>query len=193
MRPCCSQKGDQLRHARHGAVLIHDFADDSAGFELGQAGQIDGGLGLSGANQHAAFAGAQGEDVARAGEVARTAGGPDGGADGVGAVGRGDSGGDALGGVDGFAEGGAEARGVHGRDQGQMQGIATLRRQRQADQAAPMHGHEVDRLGRNELGGQGQVALVFAVFVVDHHQHAAGADFLDGLGNGGKWHASISG
>ena len=193
MRPCCSQKANELRHARHGAVRIHDFADNSAGLELGQAGQIDGGLGLPGAHQHAAFAGAQGEDVAGTGQVARAAGGPDGRADGAGPVGRGDSGGDALGGVDRFAEGGAEARGVHGRHQRQMQGVATLRRQRQADQAAPMHGHEVDRLGRDELGGQGQVALVFAVFVVHHHQHAAGADFLDGLGNGGKWHASISG
>ncbi len=71
-----------------------------------------------------------------------------------------------------------------------MQRVATLRRERQADQAAPVHGHEVDRLGRDELGGQGQIALVFAVFVVDHHQHAAGAEFLDGLGDGGERHGS---
>ncbi len=34
--------------------------------------------------------------------------------------------------------------------------------------------------GRDSLGGQGEVAFVLAIFVVDDHEHAAGADFLDG-------------
>ncbi len=36
----------------------------------------------------------------------------------------------------------------------------------EADQPAPLLGHEVDRLGRRELGGERQVALVLAVLVV---------------------------
>ena len=49
-----------------------------------------------------------------------------------------------------------------------------LRRQAQADQAAAVRGHEVDGLGRHELGGDGEVALVLAVLVVDHdHELAA--------------------
>ena len=35
-----------------------------------------------------------------------------------------------------------------------------------------MHGHEVDGLGRDLLGGHGEVALVLAVLVVDDHDHA---------------------
>ena len=59
----------QLGHARHGAVVVHDFADDAGGREAGQAGQIHGGFGLAGAHQDAAFARAQGENVAGAGQV----------------------------------------------------------------------------------------------------------------------------
>ena len=39
-----------------------------------------------------------------------------------------------------------------------------------------MLGHEVDGFGGNLLGGHGEVALVFAVFVVDDDDHAAGTD-----------------
>ena len=59
----------ELRDAGHGAVVVHDFADDAAGVEAGQAGEIDGGFGLAGADEHAAFAGAEREDVAGAGEI----------------------------------------------------------------------------------------------------------------------------
>ena len=54
-------------------------------------------------------------------------------------------------------------------------------RQRQADQPAAVRGHEVDRLGRDELRRHREVALVLAVLVVAHHDHAAGADLLDRL------------
>ncbi len=77
------------------------------------------------------------------------------------------------------------------RHQRQTQGIAALRRQRQADQPAPVRGHEVDDFGRDLLGGDGEIAFVFAVFVVDHDQHAPGADFLDRFRNGNKGHNSI--
>src|SRR5260221_11025477 len=47
---------------------------------------------------------------------------------------------------------------------------------RQANQAAAKLGHEVDGFGRDFLSGEGEVAFVFAVFVVDDDDHAAGAD-----------------
>ena len=47
---------------------------------------------------------------------------------------------------------------------------------READQAARVGRHEVDVLGRDELGGEHEVALVLAIFVVDEDHHLAGAD-----------------
>ena len=52
--------------------------------------------------------------------------------------------------------------------------------QRQADEAAPLARHEVDRLGRDQIGGHRQVALVLAILVVDEDHHPAGADRVDG-------------
>jgi hypothetical protein len=106
-------KLDELRHARHGAVLVHDFADHAGGRKPGQARQIHGGFGLAGAHQHAAFARAQREHVAGPRQIARPAIGPDGGQDGARAVRRGDARGDALARVDRFAECRAEVGGVH--------------------------------------------------------------------------------
>jgi hypothetical protein len=51
-----------------------------------------------------------------------------------------------------------------------------------------VRGHEINRLRRNAVGGHGEIAFVFAVFVVDHNQHAPGAQFLDGLRNSSKRH-----
>ena len=74
------------------------------------------------------------------------------------------------------------------RHQRQAQRVAALRRQRQADQAAAVRGHEVDDFRRDLFRRDGQVAFVFAVFIVHHDQDAAGADFVDGLGNGDERH-----
>ena len=60
---------------------------------------------------------------------------------------------------------------------------ATLLGQRQADQAAGVARHEVDRLRRHEVGGEHEVALVLAVFLVDEHDHAAGLELGDDLGD----------
>ncbi len=107
------------------------------------------------------------------------------------AVGGRNAGGHAFGGFDGDGEGravlGAVARG-HGR---QLQALAALAGERQADQAAAKAGHEVDGLGRHVVGGQHQVAFVFAVFFVDQDDHAPGAhvghDVFDGRdGHGGE-------
>ncbi len=62
--------------------------------------------------------------------------------------------------------------------------VAALRRQRQADQPASLLRHEVDRLGRRELGGEDQVALVLAVLAVADHHHPAAPDLVEGLLDG---------
>ena len=53
----------QLRHARHRAVLVHDFADDAGRIQPGDSRQIDRGLGLTGAHHHAARLRTQREHV----------------------------------------------------------------------------------------------------------------------------------
>ena len=68
----------QLRHARHRAVLVHDFADDAGRIEAGHARQIDGGFGLPRAHEHAAVARAQREHVPGSREIGRRAFGVDG-------------------------------------------------------------------------------------------------------------------
>ena len=49
------------------AVVVEDFAQHAAGRQPGHPGQIDGGLGVPGTAQHAAFLGHQRKQVARAG------------------------------------------------------------------------------------------------------------------------------
>ena len=80
-------EGDEVGDAGHGAVVAHDFADDACGSEAGEAGEVDGSLGLAGADKDAAAAGAQREDVAGTDEIGRGGAGIDGDADGMGAVG----------------------------------------------------------------------------------------------------------
>ena len=62
--------------------------------------------------------------------------------------------------------------------------VAALGSQREADQPAPLLGHEVDRLGRRELRRHREVALVLAVLVVADDDHLAGADLFQGLFDG---------
>src|SRR5260370_36223574 len=51
----------QIRHAGHGAIFIHDLADHARGTKARETREINGSFGLSGANEHAAFARAEGE------------------------------------------------------------------------------------------------------------------------------------
>jgi hypothetical protein len=172
-------EGDEVGDAGHGAVFVHDLADDAGGDEAGHAGEVDGGFGLAGANENATFAGAEREDVSGTGEVVGTGIWADGDLDGVRAVGGGDAGGNAFAGFDGLGEGGAEARGVvlgHGAE---AHVVGALFGQRQADEPAAKLGHEVDGFGGAELGGEGEVAFVLAIFVVDDDDHMTGLHLGD--------------
>ena len=79
------------------------------------------------------------------------------------------------------------------RHRRQVQALAHLARHRQADQAARVARHEVDRLGRDEFGREDQVAFVFAVFLVDEDDHAARGQFVDQGGNRRDGHPAIVG
>ena len=56
-------EGDQFGKAGHGAVFIHDFADHTGRIEAGHAGNIYRRLCMPGADECAAFARNQREDV----------------------------------------------------------------------------------------------------------------------------------
>ena len=61
----------EVGDAGHGAVVVDDLAEHAGRVEAGQAGEVDGGLGVAGPLEHAALAVAQREDVARAGRGRR--------------------------------------------------------------------------------------------------------------------------
>ena len=62
-----------------------------------------------------------------------------------------------------------------------MQLLGALGRQREADQAAAVLGHEVDGVGRRHLRRDDEVALVLALLGIDQNEHAAVARILDHL------------
>jgi hypothetical protein len=68
----------------------------------------------------------------------------------------------------------------------QAQLVATIRRHGQADEPAPVLGHEVDGLRGDELGGHGQVPFILPTFVIAHDDHAPGTDLIEGFLDGGK-------
>ena len=182
----------QVRDARHAAVVSHDLADDAGGNESGEAGEIDGSFGLSGADEHAALARAEREDVAGASEISGPRGRIDGNLDGAGAVAGGDAGCDTVAGVNGLAEGGAVVGSILGRHVADAEMVEALLGHGEADEAASELGHEVDGVGRNLFGGHSEVALVLAIFIVDDDNHASRADFGDSggdVGEGGVGHS----
>ncbi len=117
----------------------------------------------------------------------------DGRANGVRPVSGGDAGRHAFARLNRLGKRRAKARGVLLRHGKEAQMIGALLGQREADQPAAVAGHEVDGLRRHVLGGQGQVALVLAVLVVDHNHHAPGADFGQRAGNVGKGRLEVRG
>ncbi len=56
---------NQVRHAGHGAVVIHDLADNPGGIETGKPGQINGCFRMSGAHKDTTFARDQGKYMTR--------------------------------------------------------------------------------------------------------------------------------
>ncbi len=174
----------QVGQAGHGAVVLHDLADDGGRAAAGHGGQVAAGFGVAGAHEHAAIDRLQREDVAGLHQVGGLGIRCHGGLHGAGAVGGGDAGGDALGGLDGGREGRAHLGAVARHHGWQAQQFAALAREGEADEAAAETRHEVDRFGRDVVGCQDQVAFVFAVFLVHEDDDAPGAhlrhDVFDG-------------
>ena len=102
-----------------------------------------------------------------------------------------DAGGAALKLVDGNGKRGSEHRCVVLHLMGQAQFGRARQGKRHAEYAAGVLQHEVDLLGRDFLCGDYNVALVFAVFVVDYYQHFAGLEIGDGFLDGIEFYFSF--
>ena len=107
-RPWRSQNSE-VGHAGHRPVVLHDLADDAGRREAREPREVDGGLRLPRALEHAACAGAGG-NVPGMDEVVRRRGRVDGDLDRPRAVGSRDARRDAVAGLDGDGERGAELR-----------------------------------------------------------------------------------
>ena len=171
----------EIGHARHRPVGLHDLADHARRAHAGEPREIDRGLGLAGALEHAAGARAQREDVTGLDDVARAGGRRARHLDGVRAILRRDARLDALAGLDRDRERRLVGRLVVLHHHLQPELLAALGRERQADQPAAVRGHEVDRVGADVLRRHAQVALVLTVGRIDDHHHATGPDLLDRL------------
>ena len=172
----------QLRQAGHRAVLVHDFDQGACGLQPGQTGQVDGSLGMSRTAQHALVAGTQGVDMSWTAQI---------GGFRLGIGQRTDRGGAV---VDRDARGAVVAQQVdrHGERRAQQRGVVLLHhvetqfgtaflRQRGAQYAAALLEHEIHDFGGDLLRGDDEIALVFAVLVVDDDHRFAVAEVFDNL------------
>lgn len=167
----------EVGHAGHGAVFLHNLADNGRGPESGELREIHAALSLSGAFENTAGTGAQGEDVSGHDKVFGTAVLTDRGTDRCGSVSSGNAGGHAFTRLNGDSEVRAKLRGVVAGHHGQLQFVADIGRKGKADEAAAVVGHKVDDLGGYEFGGYGEVAFVLPVLVVHENDHSALFDF----------------
>ena len=181
-------EGFEVRTARHAAVFIEDLDDDRGGFKAGQPGQVTTRLRMARAHQDPTGLGHHREDVPRLHQVTRLRLRGDRSAHGRGTIGRRDAGGHALGGLDRDGEGGAMGGLAVGDHQRQTQALTTLFGQGEAVEPATELGHEVDRLRGHALGGQQQIALILAVFVVHDDDHATRAQLVNDLFGAVKGH-----
>ena len=70
--------------------------------------------------------------------------------------------------------------------------IAAFRGEREANQAAPVRGHEIDDFRSDFFGRDRQITFVFAVLIVDHDHNAARSNFVDSFRHGHEWHIVTS-
>ena len=141
---------------------------------------------MAGADEDAAVARAQREHVAGPHEVFGSGVGVHQDLNRAGAIRGRDASGDAGASFDTDSESSAKGSSVlanHGVEAEQVESNAI---HGHADQSAGASGHEVDRVGGDELSGQGEIALVLAVFVIGDDQHLAVTERLDCLFDGAE-------
>ena len=174
----------QVGAGHQGAVVVHELADHADRRQSGQPDEFDGGLGVTGPLPDSAVDGAQRQDVAGPDQVRALRRGIGQHADGPRPVRGGDAGADAGRRVDGHGVRRPQAVLVVRHHQRQLEPVQDLRRGGRADVAAGVADEQGHQLGGREARGEGQVALVLAVLVVDDHHGSPDGDLGDGALDG---------
>ncbi len=176
-----SGEGHQPRQPGHLPVVIHDLAEHGGRGETRHPRHVDSGFGVTGAFENPAAARAQGEHVAGPPEIPGTGGRVSQDANGLGAIVRGNAGCGVLGGFDADGERSLVRRGVLFDHEREFEFVAPLRGHGDADEAAAEPRHEIDGLRGDHVGGEDEVPLVFAVFIIDNEDLLATTDPPNGL------------
>jgi hypothetical protein len=149
----------------------------------GKDGKIAACLRMPGARKNPTCLRDQGKHVTRLHDVVGRGVGGGRHADRVRAIGRGDAGRYALGGLDRHGEVGAVRGPVHGGHRRKVQLSRPCVGDRHADETAAEACHEIDRVGRHAIGGEHEVPFVFAILLVDEHDHPPRLHLGDDLDN----------
>ncbi len=178
----------QLRPARHGAIFIQNFNQHSCWLQPGQHGQIDAGLGVAGTRQYTTRLGHKGENMSGLGQVFHAGIGPDRSANRMGTVVSRNTRCNSFRGLDGNGEIGGKPALVFIHHQGQTKLVTALPGQGQTNQSAAEARHEVDVFRAHLGSGHDQVAFIFTVFIIHHHDHAAVPDVIQQFPHGIQSH-----
>jgi hypothetical protein len=96
------------------------------------------------------------------------------------------TGGDAVARLDRDSEGGFVPSRIAARHQRQTKLLDPFLAEREADQAASVLGHKIDRVGSRHLRRDDEIALILAILVIDQDEHPAVARLVDQLFGTGK-------
>lgn len=157
--------------ARHEAILVpHNLADDGCGLEAAELRQVDAGLGVAPAGEHAAVDGSERQNVAGLEEGLAGGGGVGELAGGQGAVVGRDAGGGAVREVDGDGVGGAVPVRALGAHEGKVESVGNGVGDGRAHVARRVAHQERHLLGRDLLGRDDEIAFILARLVVENNQ-----------------------
>ena len=181
----------QVRTARHAAIFIHDLDDCGRWHVARHACQITAGFGVTGATQHATRLRHDRKNMTWLHDIARHRITSDGNLNGAGAIGGRNTGGYSGGRFDGNSKIGGIGCVVLIHHQRQLQKFTTIPGKRQADQAARIGRHEIYVFCAHALGGNDQIAFVFAVFIIHQYHHLALANIVDDFFYRIQFHSSL--
>ncbi|MNM93375.1 hypothetical protein D3C81_1057480 [compost metagenome] len=168
----------QIRQPSHGSVFLDDLTDHAGRIGAAHPGQVDRRFRMTGAPQHAPLFGNQREHMARPAEVRSLGVRIHDGLNRQGTlIGR-DSCRRILM-VDGDGKGRPVVIGILRHHRLQIQFLCSLRRNRQADQSAPLSDHEVDHFRRRFFSQGHKVPFILPVFIVNDDNDLAPHQFVD--------------
>ena len=181
LQPMMLRKSHQIRHARHGAVIIHDLTNHTGGIEPRQPREIHRRFRMPRTHKRATFPRHQRKDMAGRDDMFPPHFRIDRNRDSARTVSRRNARGHAVTRFNGNSEGGLMPRAIRLRHQRQAQLIHARTRHGKADQAARITRHEIDCIRGRELRGDHQIALILAVFIIHQDEHAPAARFFQQL------------